>query len=407
MKTGSENIRRRTDGRWEARIVIGSPKNGKTNYKYLYGKTYEEVLDRKRQFLSEEGIRGALLRQTVSVSPSARRPVRALGERASANPEAEENQIEDETLFRYAAKEWLRYKESAVRESTHAYYSFVVTNQLLPVLGGIALTEITSDIISEFLNEKKAHGRKEDGSALAPKTVADMKVILKQILNYAKEKGMIEAVPACPAVPVRQGTIRVLTRQEQRLVEQAALALDKPFALGILLSLYGGLRIGEVCALKWGDFDFRNGTIRINKTAARIQNLENGKVVGTRLVIGKPKTDCSQRTVPLPETVLQYFKERRAEDTAYVLTGTEKLMEPRSCLARFKRFLKRCGVEDHTWHSLRHTFATRCVESGVDIKSLSEIMGHADVEITMQRYVHPSMDTKKEQVNKLPCFARE
>ncbi len=231
MKTGRENIHRRTDGRWEARVVIGDPKGGKTSYKYLYGKTYEEALDKKK-----------------------------------------------------------------------------------------------------------------------------------------------------------------------------ALQEDSPFCLGILISLYGGPRIGEVCALQWGDFDFQNGTIRINKTIFRIQNLENGERKGTRLVIDSPKTDCSLRTIPLPGTILQYCQERRREDSIYVMTGTEKPMEPRACLARFKRLQKRLGLQEHTWHSLRHTFATRCVESGVDVKSLSEIMGHSDVEITMQRYVHPSMDTKREQVNKLCCF---
>ncbi len=381
MKTGRENIRRRTDGRWEARIVNGCPKDGKTTYKYLYGKTYEEVLDKKQRFLLGEEETGAIYRQAMPARKAVRRAVSAQENAAVAagectgqsgrtsqacsliadsrqkavqttqNTGRENNSVPkadivsakggfvDETaLFRYAAAEWLHYKEPLVRESTFVYYSAMVRNQLLPVLGGVALLELTQERILDFLNDKKAHGRKEDGSPLAVKTVADLKVILKQILKYAGEKGLLEVIPTCPAVTVRQGKIRVLTRQEQRRLEQAALALDCPFTLGILMSLYGGLRIGEVCALQWGDFDFRNGTVRVNKTVTRIQNLENGKKVGTKLIIGSPKTECSLRTVPLPETVMQYFKERHREDEIFMMTGTDRPMEPRGCLSRFQRF---------------------------------------------------------------------
>lgn len=123
------------------------------------------------------------------------------------------------------------------------------------------------------------------------------------------------------------------------------------------------------------------------------------------MVVSTPKTSCSLRTIPLPEPVFQFFMQNRRQDEVYVATGTGQYMEPRALLARYKRLLRRAGVSDHTFHTLRHTFATRCVECGVDIKSLSEIMGHSDVKITLQRYVHPSMDTKKVQINKLPCFS--
>ncbi len=397
MKTERENIHRRTDGRWEARVVIGDPKNGKTSYKYLYGKTYEEVLAKRKAFLLEMSGQGPICRQAV---PTRRLAAKSMGKARNADDDT------GEPSFQEAALEWLWVKEGVVKESSLVYYTIMIKNQLLPDLGDIPLSEVTSEKISEFLLQKKGHGRKEEDAVLSDKTVQDLKAVLKQILAYAKEQGAIDTVPVCPPVQVRQKTTHVLSRQEQERIELAALEEDSPFCLGILISLYGGPRIGEVCALKWGDFDFQNGTIRINKTVSRIQNLENGERKGTRIVIGSPKTDCSLRTIPLPAAILQYCQERRREDSIYVMTGTEKPMEPRGCLARFKRFQKRLGIEEHTWHSLRHTFATRCVESGVDIKSLSEIMGHSDVEITMQRYVHPSMDTKKEQVNKLRCFDR-
>lgn len=399
MKTGRENIHRRTDGRWEARIVVDRPQEGKTRYKYLYGKTYEEVLEKKELFLLEKGGKRAIYRQAVPIS---RRVSMAKGKAKKAS--GQNDACAGDILFGEVVMEWLGFKEPLVKESTFAYYTTMVENHILPALGNLPLSEITSDRISDFLLRKRDHGRKEDGCALADKTVADMKVLLKQILKYARDQGAIGVVPSCPSVPVRPKSISVLTRQEQELVERGALKEDSPFTLGILISLYGGPRIGEVCSLKWEDFDFQNGTIRINKTVSRIQNVENGERKGTRLVIGSPKTDCSLHTIPLPSPILKYCLERRGDDSTFVMTGTEKPMEPRGCLERFKRFQKRLGVQEHNWHCLRHTFATRCVENGVDIKSLSEIMGHSDVEITMQRYVHPSMDTKKEQVNKLHCL---
>ncbi len=224
-----------------------------------------------------------------------------------------------------------------------------------------------------------------------------MKAILMQILRFAREQGAIDAMPECPTVTSRQRDTSVFTMQEQARLEQTLLETDTPFTLGVLLALYGGLRIGEVCGLQWQDFDCKNGTITIRKTVYRITDTDGRSGAKTKVVIGTPKTDCSLRTIPLPTEVFQYLMERRRAGDCYVVTGTTKVMEPRACLSRFKRLLRKAGVSDHTFHALRHTFATRCVEHGVDVKSLSEIMGHSDVKITMQRYVHPSMDAKKKR----------
>ncbi len=446
MGRRGENIRRRADGRWEARIVQGSPVDGRTNYKFLYAKTYQEAKRlKKAYFLALETGNAAYVSagavpgnpaMGLSAGQAAINP--AMGQitrQAAVNPakglitgqaagnytmghlteqtpgtsslltEAADKGMQDkpQALFREAAEGWLSAKKATVKESTFSYYTVMVHNHILPELGDLALEEMTPQRLTAFLMDKKAGGRLRDGQPMKDKTVADIKAVVRQILNWASLHELMERAPVCPVVPVRQAPTEVLTRQEQSRLEAQLLEEDTPFCLGVWLTLYGGPRIGEVCALKWEDIDFANGTVQIHKTISRITDVDSGTPAGTKLIVSSPKTEYSMRSIPLPEAVCAYLKERKKPGQRYVMTGTNHFLEPRSCLARLKRLLKRAGVREYTWHALRHTFATRCVESGVDVKSLSEIMGHSDVKITMQRYVHPSMDAKKYQVNKLSC----
>ncbi|MCD8018111.1 MAG: site-specific integrase [Clostridiales bacterium] len=380
MGRRGENIRKRQDGRWEARVVQGKPICGKTNYKYFYGSSYQDVRQKKKSFLENRQL------MRLDVIPSL----------------PEKTGMED-TPFRDVVTGWLLSKKSGVKESTYSCYSIMAEKHILPVLGELPVSSIDSSCLTKFLEKKKISGRL-GGGALSDKTISDMKTVLMQILRFAKKQGMLRTVPDCPSMTSRQPDASVLTAWEQTKVEAKVLEEDTPFGLGVLLSLYGGIRIGEVCGLQWKDIDGKNGTLSINKTVYRITDMDGQNGAKTKVVIGTPKTDCSIRTIPLPITVFQYLMERRRDGDCYVVTGTTKYMEPRVCLERYKRLLHRAGVADHTFHTLRHTYATRCVESGVDIKSLSEIMGHSDVKITLQRYVHPSMDMKKAQVNKLSCF---
>ncbi|MCD8054616.1 MAG: site-specific integrase [Lachnospiraceae bacterium] len=306
----------------------------------------------------------------------------------------------DRVLFRDVADEWLVVKKTVVRESTCTCYAFLVERHLLPSLGTLPVGKINSSCLADFLDQQKRSGRLS-GGVLSDKTISDIKAVLLQILRFAKRKGLIDTVPEYRAAASRPPEISVLTKQEQKKVEAQAMKEDTAFSLGIFLSLYGGLRIGEVCGLQWNDFDFQNGTVRIHKTVQRVAETGGASAAKTKVVIGTPKTDCSVRTIPLPVDVFHYLAAHQGVGDCYVLTGSIRYMEPRVCLDRYKRLLRRAGVADHTFHTLRHTFATRCVESGVDVKSLSEIMGHSDVKITLQRYVHPSMDAKKAEVNKL------
>ncbi len=384
MGRHGENIHfRKSENRWEARVVIGSPIEGRTRYKSIYGKTYNEVKQKKQTF---QAAIPSFLPESIPEESNILR-----------------NAVPD-ILFSDAAETWLGTKKEKVKESTYAQYASVVSLHLLPGLGSLALKELTTEKLNSFLNEIRLHGRTQDQGPLSDKTVCDIRMILIQVLRYAVSRGMITAVPECDSVTSRHMPPNALTRQNQQKLLEEIRRWENPFVLGVILSLYASLRIGEACGVRWGDIDVLNQTISVNRTVMRIQVIDGEGPEKTKVVIGTPKTDYSRRTVPLPEKIFSWLMRFRKSDDCYIMTGTTKFMEPRVCRDHFYKLLDRAGLPRCSYHTLRHTYATRCIENGVDIKSLSEMMGHSDVKITMQRYVHPSMDSKKEQIRKLPTF---
>ena len=168
------------------------------------------------------------------------------------------------------------------------------------------------------------------------------------------------------------------------------------------MTLCTGLRIGEICALKWKDISIENKALRVSATVQRIKDLDGTPENKTKLLISDPKTYSSSRVIPLTEYTAALCMRYKAEDPeAYILTGTRTLMEPRMMQYRIKKYTAECGLAGVHFHTLRHTFATRCVEVGFELKSLSEILGHASPKITLERYVHTSMEMKRENMDKL------
>ncbi len=387
MGRRGENIHfRKREKRWEARVVTGPPVNGKTQYKSLYGRTYREARQKKQAFMA-----AMLNSPTKNIPPK---------------PDASPTDIPD-ISFSDAAKSWLGEKKAKVKESTYAQYSAVVSIHLLPGLGSLGLKDLTTDKLNSFLNDIRLHGRATDKGPLSDKTVSDIRMILLQVLRHAVSRGMMAAVPGCESVRSRNTPPGALTRHNQQRLLEEVRRRENPFVLGVMLSLYASLRIGEACGVKWGDLDVQNQTISIKRTVMRIPDIDGVGPGKTKVVIGSPKTDCSRRTIPLPEKIFSWLMRFRRPDDCYIMTGTTRCMEPRACRQRFYKLLDGAGIPRCSYHTLRHTYATRCIENGVDIKSLSEMMGHSDVKITMQRYVHPSMDSKKEQIRKLPTFCFE
>ncbi len=168
------------------------------------------------------------------------------------------------------------------------------------------------------------------------------------------------------------------------------------------MALFTGLRIGEICALRWGDISLPDKALHVRFTMQRIQNINGEGRTKTKVTISPPKTDTSARIIPLPDFLVELCRKRFNTNTsAFILTGTEFYMEPRVLQYRFKNYANACELDGIHFHTIRHTFATRCVEVGFEIKSLSEILGHSSIKITLDRYVHSSMELKRENMNKL------
>ena len=306
-------------------------------------------------------------------------------------------------LLKQALREWQNSKKGLVKESTYVNYNNLIERHLVPDIGAFVLSSVSTEQLDDYLRKKLCSGRLDGKGGLSPKTVYELRSVLILTLKYAKRLGY-----SCTTTDNRlfctkgrKPQIRVFTKQEQERLESYLFHETSPLHMSILVTLYSGLRIGELCALKWGNIHPDSGIISINRIIIRIRDLSPDALAKTKIIIDMPKTECSNRDIPLPDFIANYLNKFRQEKDVYLLTGTKKYMEPRSCLNNFKQVLSKAGLEDSNFHTLRHTFATRCVENGFDVKSLSEILGHANVNTTMQRYVHPSMDLKRKEMNKL------
>ena len=196
--------------------------------------------------------------------------------------------------------------------------------------------------------------------------------------------------------------MRVLSRDEQEQFVSFLLEETDKCKFGVLLMLFSGVRIGELCALKWENVDLKERTMRVSATLQRLRNTEAENEKRTRIVVSTPKSEASMRTIPLTDHAIRLCERFADKNTsAFILTGTEDYMEPRVLQYRVEKYTKECGLDGVHAHTLRHTFATRAIEVGFEIKSLSEILGHSNTTITLERYVHSSMELKRSNMDKL------
>ena len=369
MARRGENIFKRKDGRWEAR-VIECRGSGKRVYRSLYGRTYTEAKAKKEEYY---GIT-----------------------RYEALPSSKKS-----AAFSWLAGEWLASVRQTVKESTYTRYYRNVYCYLVPALSKYSVSRLDSAIVNRLKEALLLRGGRR-GGGLSEKTVSDILSVLKMILFYAKGEGYPVMNADLIKYPRRKKKeISVIPPDVINRLEEILLASDDAISPGILLTLHTGIRSGELCGLRWGDFSFYNKTVQINRTVERIADLAPGRKSKTKLVIGEPKTAASKREIPLPATLCDYLKAKRKAPEVYLLSGTDKPSEPHTLYVRYERFLKRNGFEGYTFHALRHSFATRGIESGFDAKSLSEILGHSDVATTMRCYVHPSLEQKRRQMEAL------
>lgn len=352
MPRRGENIYKRKDGRWEARYVKEITADGKKKYGSVYASNYKEV--KAKQQL-------CILQPTENHNP-----IRI-------------------TVTELIA-EWLSSMKNQVKPCTYQKYECVCRNHIISDLGTIAVRYIFRFTIISFterLLEKN----------LSAKTVNDILIVLGLALKYAQETYSI-TVPKINYVKEHQREMRVFSVQEQQVITEYLLKQIDIHKFGVLLTLYTGIRIGELCALRWDDIT--DEYIVINKTMMRIKN-EQGK---TEVKIGSPKSESSNRIIPTPKCLLPMISQFRSD--GYVLSNDNlKYTEPRLMQIKFGKMVAACNVEKTNFHALRHTFATRCIEAGVDVKTLSELLGHSDVKTTLNRYVHSSFELKQKSMEQL------
>lgn len=289
--------------------------------------------------------------------------------------------------------EWLNYKRNKVKESTYCNYNFVVNDFLKKYLDNIELEELEMFDFYLMIEELK--------EKLSRKTLQDRISILKSILKYGERKYDANFKIDLITTPSNYNKeIEILTEREKNRITNYMLRTNKIKELGIFISLYAGLRIGEVCALRWRDIDFEKKLIDVNKTVQRIYVGEKE----TKVIFTEPKTVKSIRKVPIAEILLKKLKEVRKyyTENSFIITGSEeKFMEPITYRFTYKNCLKKCRVSYKKFHCLRHTFATRCVRVGMDVKSLSEVLGHNNINVTLSIYVHSSYDVKRKFIDRL------
>lgn len=347
------NIYKRRDGRWEGRYKSGFTAEGKTRYSSIYGKSYtavREQLEKKRA----EVLKGTDCRCKCTVG-----------------------EIVDK---------WLSDVKNKVKESTFSNYNMKIKKHILPHFSGVKYDKLTADILNDFIAQKCSE-------KLSAKYVSDIVVLLKSAAKFAHRRYGYANRIDCVTLPKSDTTTenRLLSASEQSRLNAVLTENATCSNVGILLAAATGIRIGELCALKWENIDLEKSIITVRQTVQRVMNSGGG----TRLIVTSPKSASSVREIPLPDFILPYLKSVRAAEDCFLLSGNQKITEPRTMQYRFKSVLKKANLPYVNFHALRHMFATNCVALGFDVKTLSEILGHSSVQITLNRYVHSSMERKK------------
>lgn len=297
---------------------------------------------------------------------------------------------------------WLdNYKKDRVKPRTYSRYQNIIELHLIPDLGDIPIENLKRRMILDFLSKKKKDGNLRSGDTMSSASTNLMLTVLGMAFEYATDMELCEDNPCLrlKRIPDDCKQIEAFTRDEQKKIETFIQDSDDRRLFGILLGFYSGMRIGELIALEWSDIDFDKGIIHVSKTAYR----DKSKTGKWEVCIDKPKTKSSERVIPLPVCIVDLLKEySKSAKSDYVVENKKgERMSIRSYQYIFEKLTEKAGVRKLNFHAIRHSFATRAVECGMDIKTLSEIMGHTDASVTLNRYAHSMLDTKITMMNKL------
>lgn len=307
----------------------------------------------------------------------------------------EKKQSLGELTFSIIVKEWLCDRKKEVKESTFSNYLYVIKKYLLNELGDDSLESMEKKNFNELIDELL--------QGLSTKTVRDILIILRSILDYANTNyGCNIKIKQIKVPRLEQEPLIILSKSEQERMKAYCLRENSLRSIGIFICLNTGLRIGEICALRWNNIDLEKREISIRNTLQRIYDED---LKQTKVVMEKPKTRTSIRNIPISNKLYNILKqlEKEHQEEEFFLTGnTELYIEPRIYRDYFKKTLRKSKIKNlYKFHILRHTFATNCIEVGMDTKSLSEILGHATIEMTLNKYVHSSYERKKKFLEKI------
>lgn len=374
MPRTGENIYKRKDGRWEGRY-IRERIDGKAKYGAVYAHSYRDVkrkLEEAKRKLAE-----AKIQENTG----------------SGTADTKAGKVSD------ISGRWLAEAAVTLKKSSYIKYEDILRRYILPEFGETELSEITNRQVIDFANRLCVNGgAKEQG--LAPSTAAGILSVMNRVRVYAlRQDYTVMFSPECIGFRQKPKDIRVFSLEEEKLLLEYLQEHMDFTGLGVLLCLFTGIRLGELCAMRWDDIYLAEKQMHVRKTMQRlrVKDADNGK---TAVMVLEPKSSSSVRIIPLPDVIMGLLKRFYAPG-AYVLTGdSSRYMEPRTMQNHFKRILMSCGIRNANFHTTRHTFATRCIELGFDAKSLSEILGHASVSLTLNRYVHPTMALKAENMNR-------
>ena len=364
MARKGENIYKRKDGRWEGRYVKGRQPNGKALYGSVYGRKYGDV---KLLLIPLKSAYAAREHTKVSFTGTVR----------------------DWLLF------WLNDLEKPhIKSSTYASYRNKLENHVLPVLGENRLDKLTSNDVQAWIDSLSAKG-------LSGNSIRTIYRIFNAALQKAVYKHCLFTSP-CQDVTlpdIEMQRINALAVTEQKKLEKQAY-LSKSDA-AVILALYTGMRIGEISALLWENIDFENNIIHVNRTLQRIMDYEPGSKK-TKIIIDIPKSKTSYRMIPFGNYLKKYLLDLKSNSKSdYVVSCKGHLAEPRVISYRFRQTAQKIGLNFATFHSLRHTYATRCIERGVDIVTLSRLLGHASAKMTLDTYADSTMEQRKSAMTML------
>lgn len=379
MAKRGENIYKRKDGRYEGRYVVGKTETGRTKFGYVYGHRYAEVKDKLLLIKASRVTPG-------SIQPSCRK------------------------RFATWVEEWWNAELAGrIKASSAQTYRNILERHLLPAFGNCTLDAITAESVEAFVHSLKVNG-------YTASTVHGILRLLRSILRSAVLEGLIAQDP-CHRLRLKHEKVRdqrVLTRSEQQKISDAT---QGQMYMPVLLSLYTGLRLGEVCALRWSDIDWEQSTMRVRRSVQRLDvelcpSSANGRTSRTALYIDTPKTSSSVRVIPLPPFLLESlrrYKESRKEscgESIYMFGIQSRPIEPRTLQRRFQKLTMDLGIEGVHFHTLRHSFATRLLELGTDVKTVSVLMGHSSVHTTLDIYTHSVMESQRKAINQLSTVCR-